>query len=187
MQTLPGSITLTIVLLTVFLVFISALKYTALTDFMRTRLIMTSFFFFIVATLTISFWHYALATLPYTVPAWFLGALVGYFVGVRTAQEKLSEQGLSYYTRHFAHVHLHEFKSFTWWSIVNFYSVMGALVLINFVGFSTVLFAGTQSLAIATSCVGAFLLGTIAPYLLHLWSIRTIQNPKSTTSEEKKT
>jgi hypothetical protein len=172
MQQLPASITIVIALLAVFFIFITSLKYTALDNFTRTRLMMTSFFVFIVMTLSVSFWPFALATLPYTIPSFFLGALIGYMLGVRTEQEKLRAQGLAHYMEHFAHIHLHDIKSFTWWSIINFYSVMGGLLLINLVGLSTVIFRGAEMWAIATSGIGAFLLGTIAPYLVHLWSVK---------------
>jgi hypothetical protein len=173
MDQLPGTITVTIALLTVFLVFITALKYAVPNDFARTRAIMTSFFFFIVATLTISFRQYAMATLPFAIPAFFVGSVIGYAIGVRAAEKKLSAQGVAHYMEHFAHVHVGDLQKLNWWSVINFYSVMGALVLINFVGLSTVIFRQSEDLAILTSAVGAFLLGTIAPYLLHLWSIRT--------------
>jgi hypothetical protein len=174
MEQLPGSITITVLLLTIFLSFITALKYAVANDFMRKRLIMTSFFFFIIATLTVSFWEYALATLPFTIPACLIGALIGRLVGVRAAQARLKAEGLAHYTKHFAHVHTEELKHFTWWTLINFYSVMSALVLINLVGFSTVIFRQNEMLAIMTSMVGAFLLGTIAPYLIHLWGIKKI-------------
>ncbi len=183
MEQLPSSIVVTIVILTAFLSFITALKYAIGNHFVRTRLIMTSFFFFIVATLTVSFWEYALATLPFTIPSFIAGAMLGYFVGVPAAEARLKAEGLRNYMRHFAHVHLHRFKDLTWWSVVNFYSVMSALVLINLVGLSTVIFHEAKNWAIATSVVGAFLLGTIAPYLAHLWSIKAVQNSRSTTSE----
>ncbi|HWB33982.1 MAG TPA: hypothetical protein VG753_01505 [Candidatus Paceibacterota bacterium] len=180
---LPDSITLTIATLTVFLVFITALKYGVEDNFTRTRLIMTAFFFFIIATLTIAFRQYTMATLPFTAPAFLIGATLGYFVGVRTAQEKLMAEGVAHYMEHFAHVHLEDLQQFNWWALINFYSVMSALVLINLVGLSTVIFRQAESWAIATSTVGAFLLGTVAPYLIHLWSIRTTQATSKTTSE----
>jgi hypothetical protein len=180
---LPTSITITVLVLTVFLSFITVIKYTVENRFVQTRLLMTSFFFFIVATITISFWQYSLITLPYTVPAWLLGALIGYVLGVRTEQQKLRAEGLAYYKKHFAHIHIKDIEKLTWWSVINFYSVMSALILINLVGLSTVIFRGAEIWAIATSTVGAFLLGTIAPYLVHLWSIKTAQNNNNTTSE----
>ncbi|HVU80055.1 MAG TPA: hypothetical protein VHD37_01690 [Candidatus Paceibacterota bacterium] len=183
MEGLPASITVTIAVLTVFLSFITALKYAVEDDFARTRLIMTAFFFFIVATLTVSFWKYTFDTLPFTTPAWLLGALIGYILGVRTEQAKLRMQGLTHYMQHFAHVHPTDFQNFKWWSVINFYSVMSALLLINLVGLSTVIFREAESWAIATSVMGAFLLGSIAPYLIHLWSIRSPQAASKTTSE----
>ncbi len=171
MEQLPPSITITIVILTVFFCFILGLKYSALSNFMRTRLMMTAFFFFIVATLTISFWQYTSATLPFTIPAFVLGALIGYFVGVRAAEDRLNTEGISDYMQHFAHIRPDQMHKFTWWSFVNFYSVMGALILINMVGFTNVILGQNESFAIFTSSVGAFLLGTIAPYLIHLWMI----------------
>lgn len=182
---LPNSITITIAVLTVFLVFITALKFGIEDEFVRTRLIMTAFFFFIIATLTISFWRYTAATLPYTTPAFGLGALLGYILGVRTEQKKITTEGLSYYMRHFAHIRSSDLESFTWWSFINFYSVMSALVLINLVGLSTVLFRRSEDLSIGTCVVGAFLLGTIAPYLVHLWSIKAAHSTSTTTSEKK--
>ncbi len=183
MEQLPSSITITVLLLTIFLSFITVLKYAVEDHFVRTRLIMTSFFFFIIATLTISFMQYALATLPFTIPAFIVGAVIGRLVGVRAAEARLKAEGLAHYTKHFAHVHIKELNHFAWWSLVNFYSVMGALALINLVGFSTVIFRQNEMLAILTSVVGAFLLGTIAPYLVHLWSIKAAQNRSRTTRE----
>lgn len=170
MTGLPLSVPLVVAVLALFLIFITALKYAVANNFVRTRLSMTAFFCFIVATLTLSFWHYALATLPFSAPAALLGALLGYALGVRTERQKLRLQGIEYYMEHFAHIHLEDLKELTWWSVINFYTVMGSLLLINLVGLSNVIFGGTEAWAIATSVVGAFLLGTIVPYLLHLWS-----------------
>ncbi|MDP3646259.1 MAG: hypothetical protein Q8R25_04175 [bacterium] len=171
MSQLPITITITLALLAFFLIFITSLKYAIRNNFMRTRVIMTSFFLFIVCTLTISFWPYAMATFPFTVPAAIIGAMLGYLIGVRTEQQKLRAHGLEYYMEHFAHIHSTDLKNLTWWSVVNFYSVMGGLVLINCVGLSTVFFYGSESWAIGTSVVGALLIGSIAPYLVHLWSV----------------
>ncbi|MDB5225479.1 MAG: hypothetical protein JWL87_431 [Candidatus Adlerbacteria bacterium] len=179
---LPPSITLVIALLAIFLSYLVVIKYTVRNNFARTRLGMTSFFFFIVATLSLSFWQYTLHTLPFAGPFFALGALIGHFVGVRGAEERLKSEGLAHYHEHFAHVHVGALKNMTWWSVVNFYSVAGALMLINLVGFSTVI-ARSEGFAIATSAVGAFLLGTIAPYLVHLWTIRAQHHPNSTTSD----
>lgn len=183
MSGLPTSITVAVVVLTVFLTFITALKYAVENNFVRTRLIMSAFFLFIIATLSISFWRYTLVTLPYTIPASLLGASLGYFLGVRTEQAKLRERGLAYYKKHFAHIHMSDVQELNWWSVINFYSVMGALALINLVGLSTVIYHGSKNLAIGTSSVGAFLLGTIAPYLAYLWSIKATKSKSTTTSE----
>lgn len=168
---LPSSIVFTIALLAVFLSYLVVLKYSVRENFKRTRATMTSFFFFIVATLTISFWQVTLATLPYTIPAFIIGIGAGYLVGVRAAHERIKSEGLIHYREHFAHVHVRGLTDMTWWSVVNFYTIMGALALINLVGFSVVIMH-SEPLAIATSTVGAFLLGSIVPYLLHLWTLR---------------
>jgi hypothetical protein len=180
---IPSSVIITVAALTVFLVVSTALKYGVEDRFRRTRLIMTFFFVFIVATLTISFSQYTYATLPYTIPSGIVGLLVGYVVGVRAAQQKLREQGLAYYKKHFAHVHMKDVSSLSWWSVINFYSVMSALILINLVGLSNVIFHQDENWAIFTCCVGAFLLGTTAPYIVHLWRISTAQKTTSPTSE----
>ncbi|MBX4192020.1 hypothetical protein KW798_00855 [Candidatus Parcubacteria bacterium] len=185
MEALPLSIIATIAILTLFLCLLLVLKYAITSNFIRARLIMTAFFWFIVATLTLSFGQYFFATLPYAVPAGFLGMIVGYFIGVREAEQRLMMEGLEHYMEHFAHIHSEDLKHLTWWSVVNFYSVAGALVLINFVGFTNVIMGGSERGAIITSAVGAFLLGTIFPYLAHLWSINTRHHPKSTTNEPK--
>ncbi len=184
MDQLPLSITVTIAILTLFLIFVSALKFVVEDYFTRTRLMMTSFFFFIVTTLTISFWPFFFATLPFTIPAFLGGAALGYVVGVRAAEKRLKTEGLAHYMKHFAHVHFRDIEHFNWWSFVNFYTVMSALALINLVGLSTVIFRGAENWAIVTSTVGALLLGSIAPYITHLWSIRTRQKRSSTTSEK---
>ena len=183
MEQLPSSITISIALLTGFLIFISGVKLGVSDDFTRTRLMMTSFFFFIVATLTISFWPFFFTTLPYTIPAFLAGATGGYFVGVRAAEARIKMEGLVHYMRHFAHVHTDDIQHLNWWSFINFYTVMSALVLINFVGFSTVFFPEVEMFAIISSTVGAGLLGSIAPYLAHLWSIKSKQKSSKTTRE----
>ena len=180
---LPSSITLVIALLALFLSYLVVLKHTVRNNFSRTRLGMTSFFFFIVATLSLSFWRYTLDTLPFAVPAFLLGCLLGYLIGVRGAEERLKKEGSTHYREHFAHIHLRGLQDLTWWSVLNFYSVAGALVLINLVGFSTVIMH-SEALAIMTSAVGAFLLGTILPYLFHLWTISARHHPNSTTSDK---
>jgi hypothetical protein len=178
------AITAAIAVLTVFLVVSNALRYAGLSNFARTRLSMTLFFWFIVATLTIAFGDFALATLPYTIPAFCGGVIVGYLFGVREAEQKLRAQGLAHYMEHFAHIHATDFKKLSWWSFVNFYSVAGALFLINLVGLSRVIFETAPYTVVRTSAVGAFLLGTIFPYLAHLWSIKTPHQAKSTTSDK---
>jgi hypothetical protein len=169
---LPASIIVVIAVLTVFLVFITALKYAVQDNFTRMRLMMTAYFCFIVTTLTISFWEFFFATLPYTVPAGAAGVALGYLVGVRTAEAKLAAQGLAHYVEHFAHIHAHELQALNWWSVINFYSVMSALLLINLVGLTTVLLHNLKPMALVTSAFGAFLIGSIVPYLIHLWSIK---------------
>lgn len=183
MEKLPLSIIAGIAILTLFLSLLLVLKYAVTSNFVRTRIVMSAFFWFIVATLTLAFWPYFLATLPFAVPAGFLGMAIGYFVAVREAKEKLRTQGIEYYMEHFAHIHLKDITGFSWWSVVNFYTVAGALVLINFVGFSNVILGGSKMGAIVTSALGAFLLGTIFPYLAHLWTIKTTTHRSKTTSE----
>ncbi len=176
MENTFATVSVGIALLAAFLIFISALRYAVRDGFTRTRLVMTSFFLFIVCTLTVAFFDYALQSLVYTIPAAILGALLGHFLGVRTEQKKLMAQGIHFYREHFAHVHVADLKDLTWWSVVNFYSVMGALLLINLVGISTVFFSDAKPWAMATCIVGAFLLGSIAPYLVHLWSLTEKNN-----------
>jgi hypothetical protein len=184
MDTLPGSITISVLLLTIFLVFITALKYAIEDNFLRTRLIMTAFFIFIVATLTVCYWPFFFATLPFTIPAGLVGVIIGYFVAVRAAEEKLKEEGVAYYMSHFAHIHFKDVTVLNWWSLVNFYSIMGALALLNLVGLTTVLFHNLKPLTLLTSAFGAFLIGTIAPYLVHLWSIKSRKQKSNRTISE---
>lgn len=161
----------TIALLAIFLSFLVVLKYTIADRFRSTRFAMTSFFLFIVATLSLSFWRYTLDTLPYTVPAFIVGLIVGYAVGVRGAEERRRREGEEHYREHFAHIHVHHSRAITWWTFINFYTIMGALILINLVGFSVVIMQ-SEPFAIGTSTVGALLLGSIVPYLIHIWSIK---------------
>lgn len=169
---LPASITAVVATLAVFLFFTGAIQYGVPDNFYRARLLMTAFFCFIVFTLTVSFFPYAFDTLPYAAPAAIIGMSLGYWLGVKTEQQKRDAQGLEHYLRHFGHIHTRDLKSLTWWSIINFYSVGGGLILVNFVGLSNVIFHGAVGWAIATSAVGAFLLGTIFPYLVYLWTLR---------------
>ena len=162
--------------------YLVVLKYNVRNNFARTRLGMSSFFVFIVATLSISFWRYTLDTLPFAIPAFILGCLLGYLIGVRGAEERLKKEGQAHYREHFAHIHVRGLSDLTWWSVLNFYSVAGALVLINLVGLSTVILK-SEAFAIATSSVGALLLGTILPYLFHLWTISATHQPNNTQSD----
>lgn len=171
MEQLPMSVITVVAALTLFLTFITALKYGVRDNFTRTRLIMSAFFLFIVATLTTSYWPFFFATLPYTIPAGLVGVAIGYLIGVRAAQQKMNAQGVGHYIEHFAHIHSHELQNLSWWSVINFYSVMGALLLINLVGLTTVILHNLKPMALATSAFGAFLIGTIVPYLIHLWSL----------------
>lgn len=158
--------------LVIFLSFITILKYAVKDNFYRTRLIMTSFLAFIVATLTISFFEYALMSLYFTVPAFLLGAYLGHAIGVTAERQKIAAKGVAHYVEHFHHISKRDLKSFTWWSIVNFYSIMGGLILINMVGLSTFIFPKYPMVAIATTILGAFLIGTLVPYIVHLWSVK---------------
>ncbi|MES2006503.1 MAG: hypothetical protein V4436_00175 [Patescibacteria group bacterium] len=173
MTSLPTSIIVTIAVLTVFLSSVVVLKYAVEDNFSRTRLMMTAFFFFIVTTLTVSFWEFFFATLPYTIPAGMLGVLAGFAIGVPAAEERLKKEGLSRYRHDFAQLEVKGIRGFHWWSVVNFYTAVAALVLINLVGLTTVLLHNLKPMALATSAFGAFMIGSIFPYLVHLWSIRT--------------
>lgn len=170
MNELPFTIIFELVMLTVFLTFITGLKYVLPDNFTRTRVIMTAFFVFIVCALTVSFWRLTLVTLPFTVPTFILGVVVGYAFGVRTAERKLAKQGVTHYKESFAHIKWRDVASLHWWSLINYYSIVGGLLLINLVGLSTVIFEG-ERWAIFTSSAGAFLLGSIVPYLFHLWGL----------------
>jgi len=170
---LPPSIILTIAVLTAFFIFIVAVKFAIEDDFRRTRLTMTAFFFFIIATLTICFSQFFAATLPYTVPAGLLGVVAGFFIGVPAAEGRMKKEGLARYRHDFAALEAAGVRGFKWWSILNFYTVLAALALINLVGLTTVLLHNLEPMALATSAFGAFLIGTIFPYLYHLWTIRS--------------
>ena len=172
MSQLPSSIIITIAVLTIFLIFVVALKFAVEDNFTRMRLIMTSFFLFIVTTLTLSYYEFFFATLPYTIPAGFAGVIAGFLIGVPAAEERMKKEGLARYSQDFAQIEINGVKGFAWWSILNFYTVMGALILINLVGLTTVLLHNTKPMALLTSAFGAFLIGTLLPYLWHLWSIK---------------
>jgi len=183
MEALPFSIIAVIAVLTLFLSLLIVLKYAVEDNFIRTRSIMTAFFCFIVATLTISYWPFFFATLPFTIPAGILGVAAGYLVGVRAAEQRLRTEGLANYLSHFAHIHIDK-GEFNWWALINFYSVMGSLFLINLVGLTTVIFHNLKPMTLATSAFGAFLIGSIIPYLIHLWTIKTAHIKMSTSSDK---
>ena len=182
MEALPNSIIVVIAVLTLFLSLLLVLKYAVKDEFIRMRFIMTAFFCFIVLTLTISYWPFFFATLPYTIPAGIVGVAAGYLMGVRAAEQRVRTEGLQHYLKHFAHIHV-EKDEINWWNLINFYSVMGALILINFVGLTTVIFHNLKPMTLMTSAFGAFLIGSIVPYLIHLWTIRIRQNKSSTRSD----
>jgi hypothetical protein len=49
---------------------------------------------------------------------------------------------------------------------------MCALIMMNLIGLSRIIFEGHEGLAIGVVAFGAFLIGTIIPYIIHLWSVR---------------
>ena len=163
--------TIVVAVLTAFLTVAVALSYAIRSYFLRTRLVMTLFFLFIVATLSVSFWDERHLTFPYSIPSFFFGLFLGHVLAVRVERQKLNAQGIDRYMKNFAHIHFRDFRQLNWWSLINFYSVMGALLMINLIGLSNVIFRGMNSLIILTSMVGALLIGTIIPYLTHLWTI----------------
>lgn len=165
------AVILALALLALFLISLTIAKYAIPDNFTRTRVIMSALFLFIVMTLTVSFGSFAMLTLPYVVPAFVAGAFLGHIVGVRADRQKLMVQGLERYMEHFAHISHEDVKNFTWWSFVNFYSIMASLVLINLVGLTNVILKGSPALVIATSVVGAAFIGSIVPYLVHLWTL----------------
>jgi hypothetical protein len=171
MDQLLVSATVAIAALAGFLLFITALKYGIPDAFVRTRLIMTAFVAFIIVSLTAAFWRYTADSLVYSVPALLLGMLAGHEVGVKAAQEKLAMQGVRNYMEHVAHVHIADVSNLQWWSVINFYSIAGALLVINLLGASVVFFDGRKVWALITCAVGAFLVGTLVPYLMHLWKL----------------
>lgn len=172
MTGIPPSIIIVIALLAVFLIGITIVKYAVHDNFMRTRLQMTALFSFIVLTLSISFWPFAALTLPYSIPALLVGILLGYFIGVHTERQKLMMHGFERYMERFARIEHSDVKNLTWWSIINFYSIMCGLILINLVGFTNVILQGSPTFIIVTSAVGAAFVGSILPYLAHLWSFQ---------------
>lgn len=165
------SITVSIALLALFLISIAASRYAIHDNFLRTRFIMSALFAFIVLTLSISFWPFALMTLPFTIPAMLLGIALGYVIGVRTERQKLTVNGIEHYVEHFAHIGNKDVQELTWWSFINFYSIMCGLVLINLIGFTNVILQGSPFFIVATSIVGASFIGSIIPYLAHLWTL----------------
>jgi hypothetical protein len=158
-------------LLAAFLISITASRYAAWDNFTRTRFIMSALFIYIVASLTVSFWQVARSTIPFVIPAFIIGLIVGELVGARTARQKLFMEGMEGYMEHFAHIRPKDLKNLTWWSFVNYYSVSCALILINLIGLAIVLHQGSRLVAIETSVVGATLIGSILPYLIHLWRL----------------
>lgn len=162
----------TVAALTVFLVFLTILKFGVEDPFKRMRAGMTAFFLFIVATLTIAYFEFFFITLPFTVPAGAFGVMLGYLLGVQADRAKLAAQGAARYTKHFAHIHIKDVEEGNWWAVINFYTVMAALGLINLVGLTSVIFHNLEPMTLATSAFGAFLIGSIVPYLIHLWSIK---------------
>ncbi len=170
-------------LLALFLVSITVAKYAILNTFQRTRFMMSALFLFIVSTLSIAFWPFALITLPFTIPALVLGMALGYFIGVHTERQKIVVHGIEHYIEHFAHIKDTDFKKMSWWSVINFYSITCALILINLVGFTSVIMHDSPVFVVVTSTVGATLIGSIIPYLAHLWTFR-LQNGMATRAPE---
>jgi hypothetical protein len=158
-------------LLAAFLISIAVSKYAFKDNFTRTRVVMSALFLFITSTLTISFWPFAVMTFPYALPALLFGIILGQSIGVRTEQLKIVEHGIEHYMERFAHISHEDVKKFTWWSLINFYSIMCGLVLINLIGFTNIILGGSKNFIIGTSVAGALFVGSIVPYLFHLWTI----------------
>lgn len=164
-----AAITLMLALLAAFLVSITIAKYAFVHRFTRIRFVMSALFIYIVATLTVSFWNVALATLPYTIPVFFIGMYLGHRIGVGAEEQKISMMGIDSYMQRFAHITHHDIRRLNWWSFINFYSIMCGLVIINLVGLTTILLDSSSRSVIFTSIIGAAFIGSIVPYLTHLW------------------
>jgi hypothetical protein len=163
-------------LLALFLISITVFKYAIHNNFMRTRLTMSALFIFIVLVLSISFWPSAMITFPYTIPAFICGLILGHLIGVRTEQQKLAMNGVEHYMEHFAHINPADLQNLTWWSFINYYSIMCGLILINLVGFTNIILNGSLVFVVVSSVVGAALIGSIVPYLFHLWTVSPPKN-----------
>jgi hypothetical protein len=159
-----------IALLAAFLIAITVIKYAVKDKFTETRLMMSALFVFIITTMTLAFSRSVLETLPYTAPAFVIGMALGYLIGVRTERQKIMAHGIEHYMVHFAHIRSKDLKNLTWWSIVNFYSIMCGLILVNLVGFTNVILDRSPVFTVVSSVVGALLIGSIVPYLAHLWT-----------------
>jgi len=166
------TVIVSIALLAVFLIALTVAKYAFHHSFARTRFIMSALFVYLVLSLSVAFWSYGPITLPFAIPGLIVGVLLGYVIGVRTERQKLMMHGIEHYLEHFAHITEDDVKSFTWWSFVNYYSITCALLLINLIGFTNVIAKSSPSFVIATCAFGALLIGSIVPYLAHLWTIR---------------
>jgi hypothetical protein len=159
-------------LLATFLISIAASRYVTQNAFSRTRFLMSVLFIYIVATLTTTYWRLALETIPFVVPAFLVGLLIGSVVGVRAERQKLFMHGMERYMERFAHIGKEDLQNFTWWSFINFYSISCVLILINLIGFTTVIMESSNAIGIAVSVLGAALVGSIVPYLFHLWTLQ---------------
>lgn len=158
--------------LVIFLCLVVVLKYAIKGNFTRTRIILTLLLGFLVAVVLLAFWQHIAASATTMLTAFLLGVLIGERGGVRPAQRKIATEGVRYYMEEFVHTSKEELKAFTWWSIVNFYAIMCALIMMNLVGLSRILFDGNMYLATGVVAFGAFLIGVTLPYVIHLWRVR---------------
>lgn len=158
--------------LVIFLCLVTVLKYAIRGNFTRTRIIMTALLFFLVAVVLLAFGPYITESATTMFTAFLLGLFIGERAGVRPAQRKIATDGVQHYIEHYVTDNKDEIKTLTWWSIVNFYAILCALIMMNLIGLSRILFEGHTTIAIGVVAFGAFLIGTILPYIIHLWRVR---------------
>jgi hypothetical protein len=162
--------------LVIFLCLVTVLKYAIRGNFTRTRVILTLLLVFLVAVVLLAFWQYIAASATTMFTTFLLGILVGERAGVRPAQRKIAIDGVQHYMEHYITSNKDEIKTLTWWGLVNFYAIMCALIMMNLIGLSRILFEGNRELAIAVVALGTFLIGTIVPYIIHLWRVHYENN-----------
>lgn len=171
-------------LLSAYFFFLLLMRHAVRNHFLITRFTITAFIVYMFATLIVVYWTPMMDNAVQGSVAFLAGLVLGRFMAVTVERRKIAEEGLSNYLEHYLHIHIKSLENLEWWSIVNVHTVIVTLIFIDLLGLNrTVYDSAPATLFIVV--LALFLVGTVIPYAVHLWTIKASHFHKKLTHIEK--